>query len=136
MVPQNAKKGNYEQPVSVEWQLLDIHAHLDVLQQWVTQSAQDGTSAHVFERGLFDKLLALGKTLFQAFVKLVGPGDFDESVTLDDGRRVHRSEEQHARRLLTVFGEFMVSRWVYAQRDGAKFEFISTDQRSRKVSGK
>ena len=116
MVAHNPKKSNHEQPVSIEWQLPDVHTHLDALQQWVCQSAQNGTSAHVFERGLFDELLALGKTLFQAFLKLVGPGDFGPSLPLDDGRLVQRSEEQHARRLLTVFGEFFVSRWVYADR--------------------
>lgn len=42
---------------------------------------------------------------------------------------VHRSEEQHQRRLLTVFGEFVVSRWVYARREKAKAELIPTDQR-------
>ena len=73
MVAQNSKKSNHEQPVSIEWQLPDVHTHLDALQQWVCQSAQNGTSAHVFERGLFDKLLALGKTLFRP-LKLVGPG--------------------------------------------------------------
>ena len=129
MVAQNPKKSNHEQPVSIEWQLPDVHTHLDALQQWVCQSAQDGTSAHVFERGLFDQLLALGKTLFQAFLKLVGPGDFGPSLTLDDGRLVHRSEEQHARRLLTVFGEFFVSRWVYAQYANSKVAFAPTDQR-------
>jgi hypothetical protein len=81
------------------------------------------------ERELFEKLLALGTTLFQAFLKLVGPGDFGDSVTLDDGRVVHREPKQHRRRLLTVFGEFTVPRWVYAQRPKAKFEFIPTDQR-------
>jgi hypothetical protein len=115
MLAQNTKKGNHEPLLSFEWQLPEVHSHLDALQQWVCQSAQDGTSAHVFERGLFDKLLALGKTLFQAFLKLVGPGDFGASVPLDDGRLVHRSAEQHVRRLLTVFGEFSVSRWVYSQ---------------------
>jgi hypothetical protein len=71
----------------------------------------------------------LGTTLFQAFLQLVGPGDFGASVPLDDGRVVQRSPEQHARRLLTVFGEFMVSRWVYGQHAKAKFEFVPTDQR-------
>ena len=88
MVAQNAEKGNCEQPLSVERQLPEVHAQLDALVGWVCRSAQDGTSAHQFERGLFDKLLALGKTLFQSFLKLVGPGDFGESVTLDDGRLV------------------------------------------------
>jgi hypothetical protein len=135
MVAQNSKKSNHEQPVSIEWQLPDVHNHLDALQQWVCQSTQDGTSAHVFERGLFDKLLALGKTLFQAFLKLVGPGDFGPSVTLDDGHLVHRSAEQHARRLLTVFGEFFVSRWVYSQYAKSKVELAPTDQRLQLPDG-
>lgn len=129
MVAQNSKKSNHEQPISIEWQLPDVHTHLDALQLWVGQSAQDGTSAHVFERGLFDRLLALGKLLFQAFLKLVGPGDFGPSVTLDDGRSVQRSEKEHARRLLTVFGEFSVSRWVYSQYAKSTIEFAPTDQR-------
>jgi hypothetical protein len=129
MVAQNAKKSNREQAISVEGQLPEVHAQLDALVGWVCRSAQDGTSAHEVERGLFDELLALGKTLFQGFLKLVGPGDFGESVTLDGGRLVHRAEEQHQRRLLTVFGAFLMSRWVYAQHEGAKFEFIPTDQR-------
>ena len=129
MVAQNAKKGNRELPLSVERQLPEVHAQLDALVGWVCRSALDGTSAHKFERGLFDELLALGKTLFQGFLKLVGPGDFGESVTLDDGRLVHRSEEQHLRRLLTVFGAFKVSRWIYAQHEKAKGEFAPTDQR-------
>jgi hypothetical protein len=129
MVAQNSALGNHDSPVSVELQLPEILEHLTTLQHWVSQSAHDGTAAHVFERGLFDQLLALGKTLFLAFVKLVGPGNFGESVTLDDGREVPRSEEQHTRRLLTVFGEVLVSRWVYAQRKNAKVEFAPTDQR-------
>lgn len=129
MVAQNSKKGNHELPLSVEWKLPDVQAELEALAGWMCRSAQDGTSAHEVERGLFDKLLALGKTLFGAFLKLVGPGDFGESVTLDDGRLVQRSQEQHRRRLLTVFGEFFVSRWVYAPYEKAKVEFAPTDQR-------
>ena len=129
MVAQNSKKGNHEQPLSIEWQMADVHAELDTLQQWVWRSAQDGSSADAVERGLFEKVLALGTRLFQAFLKLVGPGDVGETVTLDDGRLVHRAEEQHQRRLVTVFGAFMVERWVYARREGATFDFIPTDQR-------
>jgi hypothetical protein len=129
MVAQNSNKDNREAPFSVEWRLPDAHAQLDALEQWMNQSAHDGTSAHVVERGLFEKVLALGATLFRAFLKLAGPGDFGETVTLDDGRLVHRCQEQHQRRLVTVFGAFTVSRWVYAQREGTKFEFVPTDQR-------
>jgi hypothetical protein len=129
MVAQNSKKSNHEQRVSVEQQLPEVHAQVDSLLQWVCRSAQNGTSAHEVERGLFDELLVLGKKLFDAFLRIVGPGDFGESVTLDDGRLVHRLKEQHSRRLLTVFGEFFVSRWVYAQYAKAKVEFAPSDQR-------
>jgi hypothetical protein len=129
MVAQNAKKGNHEKPISAERQLPEVHARLDALVGWICRSAQNGTSAHEVERGLFDELLVLGKTLFDAFLRLVGPGDFGESVTLDDGRQVYRSQEQHVRRLVTVFGEFFVSRWVYAAYEKAKVEFAPTDQR-------
>jgi hypothetical protein len=129
MVAQSSKKRNGERPVDLERQLPEIHAQLDALLQWICQSAHDGSSAHVVERGLFERVLDLGASLFRTFLKLVGPGDFGATVPLDDGRLVQRSEEQHPRRLLTVFGEFSVSRWVYAQRAKAKIEFVPTDQR-------
>jgi hypothetical protein len=129
MVAQTPKVRKHEQPLSVEWQLPEVHGQLDAILKWVHQSAQNGCSAHEFERGLFKEVLSLGMTLFKTFLKLVGPGDFGETVKLDDGRLVQRSKEQHSRRLLTVFGEFIVSRWAYAQREKAKFEFIPTDQR-------
>lgn len=127
MVAQFAKKGNDNR--HVERQLPDVCDQVAALERLVEQSARDGTPAHEVERGLFDRLLALGQRLFQGFLNLTGPGDFGETLTLDDGRAVQRSAEQHERRLKTVFGEFRLSRWVYAQREGARFEFMPTDQR-------
>ena len=127
MVAQIVKNGNDNQ--HVERRMPDVHDQLDALEQWVEQSAKDGAAAHQVERGLFDKLLALGNSLFGGFLNLVGAGDFGETVPLDDGHWVHRSAELHERGLKTVFGEFTLARWVYAQREGARFEFIPTDQR-------
>jgi hypothetical protein len=128
MVAQNPKKGKRGQHSFLE-ECPDLHVEVDGLQQWICQAAQEGSAAHEVERELFDKMLALGRTLFQGFLKLVGPGDFGASVTLDDGRVVQRSAKEHSRRLLTVFGEFLMPRWVYAQRDKTKLEFVPTDQR-------
>src|SRR5271170_4422975 len=111
MVAQVAKNGNDNQ--HVERRMPDLHDQLDTLTLWVEQSAKDGTTAHEVERGLFDELLALGKSLFGGFLKLVGPGDFGETVTLDDGRLLHRSADVHERWLKTVFGKFTLARWVY-----------------------
>ena len=114
---------------SVEWHVPEVREQLDTLEQWILKSAEEGTFAYEVERGLFEGLLKLGTTLFGSFLKLVGPGDLGETATLDDGRVVPRLEEQHTRRLLTVFGPFDISRWVYAQRDGQKIELAPTDQR-------
>ena len=128
MVAQNPQKCNHEM-AALKDRSAEVAGQVDALLQWVRESAQRGAAAHEVERGLFDKLLTLGRTLFQGFLDLVGPSDWGESLPLDDGRLVRRSKEEHQRRLLTVFGEFLVWRWVYAQREGATLEFIPTDQR-------
>lgn len=114
---------------SVEWQVEEARAQLGTLEQFIAESAIEGIPAHEVERRLFEGVLGLGFTLFRAFLKLVGPGDLGETATLEDGRTVPRLDEQHVRRLLTVFGSFDISRWVYAQRDGQKIELAPTDQR-------
>lgn len=114
---------------TVEWHVPEVREQLGSLEQWIAKSAERGVAAHEVERGLFDRLLQIGTTLFGAFLKLVGPGELGETATLDDGRVVPRLQEQHTRRLLTVFGSFDISRWVYAQRDGQKIELAPTDQR-------
>jgi hypothetical protein len=120
---------------SVEWSVPAAREQLDALQHWLFDAARDGNAAHEVERGLFQRLLRLGATLFAAFLDLVGPGDLGPSVPLDDGRTVWRDDEQHRRRLLTVFGSFSLSRFVYAQRDGQKLELIPTDQRLQLPEG-
>jgi hypothetical protein len=114
---------------SLEWFVPEARAELDGLHHWLHDAARDGLPAHDVERHLFDRLLRLGFLLFDAFLKLVGPGDLGDTVALDDGRTVHRLAEMSSRRLLTVFGAFCLARHVYAQRDGQKFELVPTDQR-------
>jgi len=113
---------------SCEFMLADLHGQLDVIGEWICESVVDGSSALTVERGLFQRMLAMMKSLFQSFLTLIGPGDFGATCSLEE-RELRRSNELHVRRLLTVFGEFQIPRWVYAQREGATFEFLPTDQR-------
>ena len=99
------------------------------LQHLIAKAAQDGVAAHVVERDLFRKLLELGYVLFATFLKLVGQGDLGETVKLNDGRTVTRLSELHCRRLLTVFGEFAVERYVYGTDEKQKIDFVSVDKR-------
>jgi hypothetical protein len=129
MVAHPPEQHKHDSAPPLEWQLPQAAAELADLQQWLLQAAHDATAAHEVERGLFQRLLQLGATLFTAFLKLVGPGDLGPTATLDDGRQVRRLDDQHSRRLLTVFGPFTLSRWAYAERDGQKLELVPTDQR-------
>ena len=113
----------------VECRIPEAVAQLDGLQQFIVDGARQGTPAHEVERGLFERLLRLGNTLFSAFLSMVGPGDCGPTATLDEGQTVNRLDGLHDRRLLTVFGPFVLSRHVYACREGQKIELAPTDQR-------
>ena len=99
------------------------------LTQWLTGAAKSGTAEHVVERHLFDQMLAMGKTLLGEFFQLVGPGDQGPTVTLENGQTVSRWDEPQNARLVTIFGEFSLSRFVYGTRPGQKIELVPTDQR-------
>ena len=114
---------------TVEFKVEGVREQLTELECWLANAAQQGTAEHEVERHLFREILALGAQLLGAFLKLVGPGDLGEEVVLEDGRSIKRWPEQHARRLLTVFGELWITRWVYGTRPGQKIELAPTDQR-------
>jgi hypothetical protein len=114
---------------AVEFKVEGVQERLLSLQQWLVEAARQGMGEHEVEAHLFREMLALGKQLLGAFLKLVGPGDLGEEVVLEEGRTVKRWPKQCVRRLLTVFGEFGITRWVYGTRPGQKIELAPTDQR-------
>jgi hypothetical protein len=65
----------------------------------------------------------------QLFFSVVGSGDLGETVTLPEGRTCQRLPELHARRYLSIFGEFELQRTVYGSREGQKIEFVPLDNR-------
>ena len=120
---------------TVEFKVEGVRERLTELEYWLANAAQQGVAEHEVERHLFREMLALGAQLLGAFLKLVGPGDAGEEVVLENGRSVKRWPEQHARRLLTVFGEIGIARWVYGTRPGQKIELAPTDQRLQLPEG-
>src|SRR5436305_15071772 len=109
MVAQAPEQLKRDSALSVERSVPEAASQLDALQQFIVDAAQLGTAAHEVERGLFQRLLRLGSTLFSAFLNLVGPGDIGDTATLDVGRTINRLDGLHGRRLLTVFGPFLLA---------------------------
>lgn len=120
---------------TVEFKVEGVRKQLSELEQWLVRAAQEGAGEHEVERHLFREMLALGGQLLGAFLKLVGPGDLGKEVAVDGEHTVKRWPQQQSRRLLTVFGEFSITRCVYGTRPGQKIELVPTDQRLQLPEG-
>ena len=107
----------------------DAQEELAQLQRWVAQAAQRAAAFDEVERHLFRKMLEIGRHMVGQFLALIGPGDMGESVALEGSGVARRWPEQQSRRLVNVFGEFAIPRWVYGSRPGQKIEWVPTDQR-------
>ncbi len=99
----------------------------DGLLSWIGQADEEGLRIDQVERGLFSRLLAIGFVLLEAFVAKFGPGDAGETVERE-GRTLRRSTEPHSRRYLSIFGELMLDRFVYAIRPKQKIEYVAVDE--------
>lgn len=112
--------------ITQEQSFLKAQSQLQALCRLVEQRAGEQVRVDELERELFASLLAVGRTLLEAFVAAQGDGDAGDEVQRD-GRRLRRSDAPHARRYLSIFGELQISRFVYALRAGQKIEHAPLD---------
>jgi hypothetical protein len=101
----------------------------------LTQARHAGQPVHEVEQGLWDLLLQVGRSCMDAFFKSHGSGDLGETVTLPDGRQTRRLSKEHARRYLSIFGEFVLKRTVYGSREGQALDFVPLDNRLQLPAG-
>jgi hypothetical protein len=66
--------------------------------QLLTDALAQGRPVHEVEDGLWDLALQVGRRGLSAFLDAHGTGDLGPTVTLPQGRQVHRLQETHARR--------------------------------------
>jgi hypothetical protein len=92
-------------------------------------SLAEGRPVHAVEEGLWDLALQIGRRALGVFLASHGTGDLGATVTLPDGREVHRLENPHARRYVSIFGAFALQRTVYGSREGQALEFVPLDNR-------
>ena len=101
---------------------LKSQQQLQALQALVEQAAVDELRIDQVERELFSRLLALGHTLLAAFVAAQGDGDAGPKLETPDGRTLRRLKGQHVRRYLSIFGELLLRRCVYVEREKQQIE--------------
>lgn len=79
---------------------------------FVDAAVRDGIGMRDFERGVFDRLLAVGFRLTEDFLKRQGDGDCGDTCE-SSGKTLHRSEKPVSRRLRTLFGMHRFEAFVY-----------------------
>ena len=92
------------------------------------QAGREGWRVDEIERQAMPELMRLGLEFLTGHVESQGDGNVGPDVKYDN-RTLRRSEEPHARRYLSIFGEMSIPRYVYALREGQKAEYVPLDAR-------
>lgn len=114
----------------------DAHCNAQVLRELADQmssflhaAVDQAMPAHDVERGLWQRLLSLGRTALGMFFDALGTGDLGETATLPDGQTVQRLPETHGRRYVSIFGPCQLERTAYGSREGQRVDFVPLDNR-------
>lgn len=113
--------------ISQEQAFLNAQTQLAAICSFIERAATDGQRIDQAERELFSQLLAVGLTLLEAFVAARGDGDAGPELEFGN-HLLHRLEDAHTRRYLSIFGELLIQRRVYARRQGQKIEQAPLDE--------
>jgi hypothetical protein len=105
------------------------------LKQTVLRAARVSQPIHEVEKAIWEQLLRLGREALAQVFALLGNGDRGEAIELPDGRRCPRLAQEHVRRYVSIFGEFLLSRVAYGTREGQKVEFVPLDNRLQLPAG-
>jgi hypothetical protein len=107
----------------------ELTTMVDDLATFVRQAAVEGTAAHEVEKGVWQRVLAMGRQATGQFFQMQGDGDVGETVVMPDGQELRRLPEPHRRTYHSIFGPFTLSRYVYGSREGQRIEFVPLDAR-------
>jgi hypothetical protein len=108
----------------------------DDLTGFVRQAVEKGTELDSLERGIFARLLTMGRAAVDLFLAAQGDGDLGASVVGEEDVLLHRSATVVDRPLRTIFGEHVLHSYVYSQGSKKKIELRPIDARLNLPEGK
>ncbi len=94
--------------------------------QFVRQAGEQGQRIDQVERGLFPQAMEMCLQMLRAFVAAHGDGDEGAQIERED-HILQQLEKPHEKRYLSIFGELIISRWVYGTREGQAVEWVPLD---------
>jgi hypothetical protein len=92
---------------------------MEELERFLRQSRQRKARLDEVERGLLERLWALGRESLKEFVQQAGDGDAGETLE-QKGVVVHRSRKKHPKVYRSIFGPLNIRRYVYSVREKQK----------------
>ena len=111
-----------------EQAILKGQEQFDQIVAFVRQASRDGRPIHQTERGLWEQLRGLGRTMLESYVQGQGTGDVGPTLE-HEGRTLRRLEQTHGRPYVSIFGELFIARHVYGTRETQKHEVVPLDAR-------
>lgn len=99
------------------------------LATFVRQAVVEGVAAHEVEKGVWQRVLAMGRQATGQFFQMQGDGDVGEMIETPDGEELRRLPEPHRRTYRSIFGPFTLTRYVYGTREGQRIGFVPLDAR-------
>jgi hypothetical protein len=109
----------------------EVWEHVKEVVAFVEQAVEARSAVHELERGLGERMLALGHGCLKLFFSLCGDDDEGEAWVLPEGRVLRRLPERPGRPYQSVFGPFDLTRGVYGRCESQKIEAMSWDERLR-----
>ncbi len=94
--------------------------------EFVRQAGEQGQRIDQVERGLFPQAMEMCLQMLRAFVAAHGDGDEGAQIERED-HILQQLEMPHDKRYLSIFGELIISRWVYGTREGQAVEWVPLD---------
>lgn len=92
-------------------------------------AAKESFTFDVFERGIYTKLMNLGKQCVECFLKEVGKCDMGSEIKLSDRSYLKKLPINRERILQSVFGVHSIDRIAYGTREGQAIECVPLDTR-------
>jgi hypothetical protein len=106
------------------------------LEGFVLQAAQNDSSFYDFERGTLDRVLGIGFSAVNLYLRAKGKGDLGPRIETAQGTFLYRSDAVENRPLRTIFGEHTFQQYVYSQGNNRKIELKPIDASINLPEGK
>ena len=110
-----------------EFEFAELSQALQPAVKFLNECLAKGKRLDEVERGLHERLRAVGLSLVKDYVKAAGDGDQGATVSRKEGE-LKRSRRLHRREYHSIFGRLVIRRYIYQTRAKQAAKYVPTDE--------